>query len=299
LSSNTQKLDLLHEVELAFIDAQAAEATLAIANERLSFARNVSSAVSRRVSAARDPLLASARAEAGVAGSEVEVERASLMASAARSKLASYWSGTSDFKLDHSSFERVDLLPARPNQDSSPDISLLETKRDRAKSGISLETAHAIPDPRLSTGFRQFEDTKDTAWVVGLSVPLPLWDRNSGAIARARAEYASASYEVEAGRRALARQEVALIAERDAAKAEIEALQSRVIPRSEEALSSAREGYASGGLSYLDVLDAQRSLSDAQLRRLSVLTAFHRAQARLARLSGAHSSISSGEEKSR
>jgi cobalt-zinc-cadmium efflux system outer membrane protein len=68
---------------------------------------------------------------------------------------------------------------------------------------------------------------------------------------------------------------------------EVEAFDARVIPLSEQALERAREGYAQGAFSYLDVFEAQRALSEARLTRISALRSYHRAQASLARLSGA------------
>lgn len=59
-----------------------------------------------------------------------------------------------------------------------------------------------------------------------------------------------------------------------------------MIPASEEALERAREGYAMGGFSYIDVLDAQRALVDARMRRINALRSHHRANASLERLTG-------------
>jgi cobalt-zinc-cadmium efflux system outer membrane protein len=240
--------------------------------------------------------MAAARAEAGVASAEAEAERARLSTVAARVKLASYWAGAADFAgVDLVSFGRLaPLAPASNAQ--APEVALLEAEAERAAASVAIERARAVPDPRISAGVRKFEGTSETAWIVGLSIPLPVLDGNGAAIARAKAERARAAYEVEAGKRALARRMTSLAAEADAAGAEAQALAERVIPRGEEAFNRALEGYRMGGFSYLDVIEAQRALSDFKLKRILALTAFHRAQAALARLDGRRASQFNAEE---
>ncbi len=72
----------------------------------------------------------------------------------------------------------------------------------------------------------------------------------------------------------------------ETARIEVGGLDARVIPSSEEALGFARDGYARGAFSYIDVLEAQRALSEARLRRIAALRSYHRALASLERLSG-------------
>jgi cobalt-zinc-cadmium efflux system outer membrane protein len=280
------RLDLLHHVQLAYIDAQAADAALAVAEQRLAVARELAEAVDRRVRAARDPLMAGSRAQARLAEAEIEAESARRTAVAGRSRLASYWGGGADYRLDAASFEQLRVL-AQGASATAPDVALAQAESQRAEARLALESARRIPDPTLQAGFRAFSDTDETAMVFGFSMPLQIWDRNSGAVARARADSARAAYEVEARRRTVARESEMLRAQAETARLEVEALDARIIPHGEQALARAREGYAQGGFSYLDVLEAQRALSDARLRRIAALRTYHRAQAGLARFAGA------------
>lgn len=286
VGAGVRRADLIEEVEHAFIDAQAAEAALAVAEERLMVARELSAAVDRRVRAARDPLMAGSRAQARLAEADVEAESARQTAIAARARLGSYWGGAGQFALERASFG---LLAARQTDlnDRAPDLALAEADAARAEAQVDVERARAIPDVDLQAGWRQFSERDETALVFGLSVPLQLWDRDGSAISRARGESARAGYERAARERALAREQAMLATQSDTARREVEALDARVIPASERALAQAREGYAMGGFSYIDVLDAQRALVDARLRRISALRSFHRAEASIARLGGA------------
>jgi len=64
----------------------------------------------------------------------------------------------------------------------------------------------------------------------------------------------------------------------------VSSLEKDVIPQAAKALSLARDGYGRGAFSYLDVLDAQRALSDARLQRVEALKSYHSNEAALDRL---------------
>ena len=280
-----QRLNVIEEIEHAFVDAQAAEAVLVVAEERLTVARELAEAVDRRVRAARDPFMAGSRARARLAEAEIEVESARRGASSARRRLASYWGGEANFQMDVASFEA--LNSQGHSETSAPDAQLAEAQVGQAEARLRLERARSIPDVDLQLGYRQFSETDETAFVVGFSLPLQIWERNSDNVARARAERDRANYQREARSRALSREHTALETQMETARLEVEGLDGRVIPSSEEALRFARDGYNRGAFSYIDVLEAQRALSEARLRRISSLRSYHRAQASLARLTGA------------
>lgn len=284
------RADLQEAVEAAYVDAQAAEALAQIATSRVATARELSAAVARRVAAARDPAAAGSRVAAQLAEAEAAEAGAIARAEAARAALASYWGGASTFSLDSQSFDTAVL---RGGADAmSADIALAEAERARAASLVDVERAKQAPDPAVRAGFRQLRETDSSAFVVGLSVPLPIWNRNSGAIAAARAEASRAEYEVKARERALARETAHLASAAIIARGEIAAYATRIIPSTERAQREARAVYAQGGLSYIEVLDAEAALIAARERQIAARLMFHRSEIRLARLNGAMPAIS-------
>ena len=284
VGAGLQRLDIIEEVEHAYIDAQAAEAVHVLAEERLAVARELAEAVNRRVSAARDPYMAGSRAQARLAEAEIEAESAQRGAVSARQSLASYWLGEGDFQIDLVSFGQMSADISAPS--GSPDVALADAETQRAEALLRLERARSIPDVDLQLGYREFEETDESALVVGFSVPLQLWDRNADGIARARADRDRFAYQREARERALVRERALLTDQLERARIEVAGLDARVIPSSQEALDFAREGYARGAFSYIDVLEAQRALSEARLRRVMALRSYHRALSSLARLAG-------------
>lgn len=292
-------LDLLREVQSAYFEALAAEELTAIERERLATAESLSRSVERRVAAARDPLLAGARATAGVAEARIALSRAEAEAATARARLASFWKGDETLTLVRADFA---LPQARDHEhqvptDANPDVARLAAQRDRAEAAARLERSLGYQNPSLSLGYRRFEDRDgDGALVAGFSVPLAVFDRNRGSIARAQAERSRAEFDLEAGRRSLAREFAALQRALASDAEAVRATEEEVIPQAERALSLAQTGYDRGAFSYLDVLEAQRSLSDSRARRVEALRSYHSNEAALDRLTARFAEALPGEE---
>lgn len=292
--------DLLLEVETAFIAAQVSAADLVVANERLTVAKEIVSTIERRVQAARDPLMAASRSQVLLADAEITVTGARLADEAARERLASYWGGSAGFSVDLAGFATLAPPPGSPvSASANPEVARARAEEERASAAIAVERARAQPDPTLSAGLRYFHEYDEAALVVGVTIPLALWDNNSGGVERAEAERSKARLETDALQRNIEREAGSAAAQIRIAAAEIEAIDARLLPAAKQALQRAREGYAAGAFSYLDVLDAQRVLVDARLKRNSALGSYHRARVALARLTGAYSSVTPDRETSR
>lgn len=285
-NAELQKYDLLYEVALAYLAIQKADADLQVAQERAGVAREIVVTVQRRVDAARDPLMAGAKAQTVLADAEIAVQSARHVSEAAKARLASFWGGDTAFSVDVGSFGIAIAMPPSGAL-AAPEMALAEAEAGRATAVMEVERARAVQDPTISAGFRYFHEYSEVALVVGFSIPLGLSDQNEGAIARAQADRSRLRFEGEALRRNIEREAGTARAQMGIARAEVEAIDARLLPSAEQALAYAREGYAAGGFSYLDVLDAQRLVVNARLQRNSALHSFHRARVALARLTGA------------
>ncbi|MGH6949814.1 MAG: TolC family protein, partial [Vitreimonas sp.] len=216
----------------------------------------------------------------------IAVTRAEAEAATARARLASYWGGDEGFAPIPSDFAlpRAETHAHEAPTDSAPDLARLMAERNRASAEARLERSLAFNNPTLSLGYRQFEDTGDDALVAGVSIPLGVFNRNQGAVTRARAQERRAAYELEAGRQALGREVAALQRRLEADRRAALALEEDVIPQAERALALAQDGYNRGAFSYLDVLEAQRAVSDAREARVEALLSFHNNEAAIDRL---------------
>jgi cobalt-zinc-cadmium efflux system outer membrane protein len=296
-----RRLDLLRAVQEGYVDAAAAAARRDLAAERLSIAESVRAAVARRVSSALDPAVALSRAELELESARAELDAATAAEQTARVRLAGYWAaGTAtDFVVDLDDFYDPGAHALQMDDiavEDSPDLALVQAAQSRADAVVDLEIARGVQDVDVGAGVRHFNDGSDTAFVAGVSVPLATFDRNRSAIAAARADRTRLSYEAESVRRAVLRDLASGQRERASALTRVDALSQRVIPQAEQALAQAREGYARGAFSSLEVLDAQRAHHDAREALVDALSDYHRADAALDRLTARFAAPLPGEE---
>ena len=138
-------------------------------------------------------------------------------------------------------------------------------RRRRARAAeLARARAEAIPDVTLSGGFRRFEETGDSAFLAGVSVPLPIFDRGRDA---ARATGLRREAAVVSARAVDAR----LRAEQLAATASVRASNSRLfivtdeaLPEAEAAYAAAVQGYAIGRFDLTTTLQARAVLIETR-----------------------------------
>lgn len=281
------RLDLVRDVRVAFAEAAAAAEAVALAEERVRLAREVERSIQARAEAGRETNVQLSRAEVARRQAEIAQEQARRRAQAGRQALGGLIGmNQAEFSLDASWFGKLDLPPGLADAAPAETADLLRRQADvlRGRAEVELERSRAVPDLTVSAGVRRFHDTDDNAFLVGVSIPIPVFNQNRGAIARARAEVTAAEAELAAERIDLARRITAARANLEAARETASALREQVVPTAERAFDFAQDGYRLGKFSYLDVLDAQRTLAEARRDLIDAFQGFHNARAELERL---------------
>ena len=77
-----------------------------------------------------------------------------------------------------------------------------------------------------------------------------------------------------------------LSSQADAARTEVTVYAERIIPSSKSALNQSLRAFRRGGLSYIEVLEAQSALTEVREKQINALLTYHRAEASLARRRG-------------
>ena len=295
--ASVRALDLLAEVQTAWVEALAAEAAIAVAEEQLAVARRLEGEVARRVRAARDPLFSGERARTATAQARIDRDQALAAAEQARAVLASYWGGGPVFDLNASALEPGSVVLPGPITDT-PDLRLLATERDLSQARAAVQRARAVQDPRWRAGLRHFGESNDVAVIIGGSIPLGRNDTNRGGIERAQAERTAAEVDLAAARIEREREVARLMARRAATLAEVARSDAEVAPSAARAVTLVRDGFNRGGgaFTYLEVAEAQRGVIEAQSRRIDLLKRFHLDGVRLDRLTGRHAALLANAE---
>lgn len=285
-----RRLDVVANVQRLYVEVQAAQASIANAQERVDIATAAQGEVQRRVDGARDPLFAGTRARTQFAEARVDLELAVHARDAALSRLTSLWGGSPEgLTVSSDDFLSLDR-PAAPGPIAGADLAIYEARRVRSEAAIALERSNAATDPTLSAGPR-FLGTGDVAVVAGVSLPLRNRRLATASLARAQAEQRQIDAEL-AVERYQRNQAIALAAEKvEESRHEVEAIRDRVLPGARQTLTEVRAGYARGGFSFLDVSTAQHELAAAHERLVQAATRYHQAGVELDRLTGRYISL--------
>jgi cobalt-zinc-cadmium efflux system outer membrane protein len=285
------RADVFTAVQKAFVGVLSAQGRVSLAGELVTIAEQVFRTVSERVKAGKVSPIEETGARIGLASSRVKLAQARLGLEAARKTLSLTWgSETADFERAEGRLDALLILPGLdrlvPLVAKNPDFARLEKEIEARRANLFLENAKRIPDLTVSGGARRLNESDDTAFVMGFSVPLPLFDRNQGGVEEARHKLDKAKRALEAARR----NTVSSLTERygvlSSAFEEAESLKTRIIPDAMAAFKGTREGYQLGKFGYLFMLDAQRVLFDAEIQHLDALTTYHQALADIERLTG-------------
>ncbi|MFT3964753.1 MAG: TolC family protein [Sphingobium sp.] len=289
-------LDMLERVEQAWVEALAAQAAIAVADEHLRVTREVEGEVGRRVSAALDPLFTVQRARTDVAQARIARDQAVQAARIARDRLALYWGGTGDFALDSAPFEVLGGAGAATGD--SPDLELLTAERDAAGARVRMEESKNVADPTVKAAVRHLAQTNDVALVVGASIPLGTRKANRANVERAMAEQSAAEAELTVSRIERDREIAGLVAVRSAIASEVERIERDVLPSARRSVSLVQDGLRRGGLAftYLEASNARTVVTQARQRRVDLLRRYHLAGARIDRLTGRYAYLLSSAE---
>lgn len=278
-------------VVTAFFDVLAAQERLRLAHESVQLAQRGADVASRRVTAGKVSPVEETKARVAESGVRLEWAQAKTELASARKRLAATW-GNPAPQFAHAE-GRLDTLPDLPSiKDlsvrlaSAPALVRARAELDRRHALSQLESSRRIPDLTVSLGVKRSEELGRNQAIVGVSLPLPLFDTNRGNVLealqrtdKARDELASTEIRLDG--------EVSQAYERlNLAREEAAILQKDIVPGAQSAYDAAVKGFEYGKFSFLDVLDAQRTLLQAQSHYLRALSEAHRAAAEIDRIFG-------------
>jgi outer membrane protein TolC len=147
-----------------------------------------------------------------------------------------------------------------------------------SQSALQLEIAKQYPDIHLSPGYEY--DQGDNKWSLGLSVTLPVLNRNQGAIAEAQARRTEAAARFNALQAiVLAEIELAVAGYRAAMQKQADAEAMLVNLQRQE--NSARAMFAAGEISKSELVGLQLQFSATALARHEALAQAHQAKGQL------------------
>lgn len=253
------------EAALLYHDLIAAIELASLATESADLATSLAETVSRRVEAGAAAPPERARAEADAAALKAAALAADAEIDQRRYELAALWgSATPVFEPPRAaSAAEPSMAPEISGLDEHPALAAAKASARARDAEQDSARAAGVPDVTVSAGVRQFEETGDNAILVGISVPIPLFDRNRDAARaaglRADAERVSA-VAIESGLRS---QQQAAAARVRSAQARLALLEQEALPAARSAYDASVQGYALGRFDLTSTLDTRKGLIEA------------------------------------
>jgi cobalt-zinc-cadmium efflux system outer membrane protein len=167
-----------------------------------------------------------------------------------------------------------------------PSLIALRRQQVAARGGVFLAQRDRLPVPAISGGIQTTRDVTGTSALFGVSVPMPLFDRNQGAIAKATAQVTAADLELQAAQaevRAQIENSALVLAKR---KEALHTFEGAVTDRVPVLRRMAEDAYREGSADILELLDAHRSLRDLQVEHVQQLEAVKLAEEALISAAG-------------
>jgi cobalt-zinc-cadmium efflux system outer membrane protein len=175
---------------------------------------------------------------------------------------------------------------------SRPDLRLARLIERVAEAGFGLARAQGRPDVTAFTRYSRsrsvFDDTpvgairdKDNTLSFGISVSIPLFNRNQGAKQEAAAAIAQAARRREFAEQVVRAEVAGAFARHEAARSAVAIFERGVLARSTQNLKSIRGAYELGAFRMTELLAEQRRMMDSQREYTEALTERYKAAADL------------------
>lgn len=281
--------DFAYDLARAYLEAEAAGVRADLAAEALSMALEDARAANALVQAGKEANVRAVQARAAVEAARAGVAEAGAGREAALARLTALAGSPAPFTavaggiLAHGDA----LEPVRSIDPlATPAYRAARAAREAAARRMRVEQSRAAPDLSASLGYRQLAGVSGGALVAGVSMALPLFDRNRGNVAAASGELGAAQARLDAAR---------LDAEAEArvGQSRLQASEGRLRAAKDnetaaaEAYRLTRLGYTEGKVGLIELQSARRGLTEARGQTLDARIDRLLAEASLARLQGA------------
>jgi len=278
------RLELLSETTIAFVEAVSVQRRIGLLDRQAAALEKLVPLMQRRVEAGASSPSEVSRTQTAVGMVRLEGQRARLALAVARRELAALMGhDTPDFSSVSGDLGRV-VRPAPLDNlikaiDDNPQLMRWTAIRAQRDGDLLVARLKPIPDVTASLGWRYYTENGESAIRLGVSMPFPVMDRNRGGIREAQENVQKVNAERAMNRLNL----VAVVAKaHDTANSQLQQLdllRKAILPSARQTLSTIEAGYGQGRFTVLEILDAYRTVAEAELMEHEALASFHTAVA--------------------
>jgi len=287
----TVRLQTALQAAQTFMDVLASQERLTVLRGFVAIAERTNSSVDARINAGRASpiegdrsMVVLARARALVRAEQVRLDEAKRM-------LATLWgSEQPNFGRAEGRLGRNRAVPSmdrlKAYLEENPALARWSDGVGHRLAQLDLERAKSLRDIKVGAGVRRFNEDDSVAVVASISVPVQLFDKNTGAVAAAERRVLKAEQEQNAARTQLVGSLVEALGALRVAATQLSALESEVLPAAERAFDRTQIGFNEGRFDILNVLDAQRTVFEARLERVNAQAEYEKSRVRVEAIIG-------------
>lgn len=262
-------LDILSELTGIFVRTLEIQELTTLATEARDLAENTLGIVKNRAQRGATPESEVKRAIAAVAFAQLHLDALQAQHQRAKISLASFWGETfppwKTLEGDLYTFtEQADFSDLYQRALTSPAIKVFASETRLKNAELKLAQSQSSLDVAWQLGVKRFEETSDSAFVAGLSIPLFSGKRNQGALRSANAEKEEAELRGQSAAIQLHKQLYDAFSLREQFLKTTKVFQSTIIPELSSALTSTQEAYETGRYSYQEWISVQNELLEAK-----------------------------------
>lgn len=283
-----QQQRVLTDVRVAYYEALLAQRNLELAQELLRIGQSVRSMLERLERAGENARIDLRQAEIEVYSAETNLNDARARHVAAwrslQAVLGTPWLGATDLVGD------LESLPPDISWDealtrllaTSPEISAAAAEIDRARATLVRERREVVPNLRYQLAVMQdMGFGGKTDGIVQALVPLPLLNRNQGAISQSTAELAAAEQAMQQVQLDLQNRLAGVYQRHASAAYRVRRFRESILPAARESLELVQKSYGAGELAFLNLLNAQRTYFQKHQEYLQALLELRTAVAQM------------------
>jgi cobalt-zinc-cadmium efflux system outer membrane protein len=278
-----QRLRILNAIRVAYYQALAAQETVALRASLLQLTQDA-------VDTSRQLFNVGQSDQPDVLQAEVEADQAELALAAAQQSQQRMWKalaavvGKPDLPLSRLDGNLEDVPNIDPDEwlqkllNDSPAAKIAQLGVARAEAQLSRARREPIPNLQLRGGIEQNRELLESSHQpVGLQgfaevgIQIPLFNRNQGNIAAAKAEVERAQLETKRVQLLLRERLAATVQSYVTAKSAVDRYRNRMIPRGEDAYRLYLQKYNNMQAAYPQVLIAQRTLFQLKVDYITAL----------------------------
>lgn len=284
------RLDTLAETSRRYYQVLRLQALQATLTERISREQKALNVIEQRVSAGAVGTADAAKMALRLAQSKARKQQLQHSWQQAKLNLSAMWLAEAEFARASG-----DLLqpPAAPDQaqlqhalQSSPAYMQQTALLRLADARVQLAQANGKSDVTVGLGIRQFEASNDQALVFSASMPLAFSNPNRGRIAKALAQQEWSQQRNQLQQRQLQLSLTQIHQQLQSVFAQIDTLQTQLLPKAQQLLSATQTGYQQGRYSVLQWADAQAELFSLKRQNIELHTQAFLQLLELERLTG-------------